>query len=80
MHYVYILESSRHRLKRYTGSTSDLKSRLTDHNAGRNASTSDARPWRLVAYFGFPNPGVAFEFERYLKSGSGKTFARRHFL
>ena len=33
-----------------------------------------------VSYFAFAGEAKAREFERYLKSGSGKTFANRHFL
>ena len=33
-----------------------------------------------VSYFAFAGEAKAREFERYLNSGSGKTFANRHFL
>jgi predicted GIY-YIG superfamily endonuclease len=78
MHYVYILESAFEKT-RYTGATSNLASRLAAHNAGRNPATFRARPWRLLAYFAFPNVVTAVRFERYLKSGSGRAFAKRHF-
>jgi putative endonuclease len=34
----------------------------------------------LVCYLGFASEASAKGFERYLKSGSGKTFLKRHFL
>ncbi|MGA2278907.1 MAG: GIY-YIG nuclease family protein [Verrucomicrobiota bacterium] len=33
MYYTYIIESVSHRGKRYIGHTSDLKQRVTEHNA-----------------------------------------------
>ncbi|HKS85871.1 MAG TPA: GIY-YIG nuclease family protein, partial [Pseudolabrys sp.] len=35
------------------------------------------RPWRLVAYFAFADSDRASEFERYLKSGSGRAFIKK---
>jgi hypothetical protein len=37
------------------------------------------RPWNLVAAFYIPDGSVARAFERHLKSGSGRAFAKRHF-
>jgi putative endonuclease len=80
MFYVYIIETECHPRRRYTGFTNDLKTRMRCHNSGGNISTAAARPWRLLAYFAFRSEWVAKAFELYLKSGSGKTFAKRHFL
>jgi hypothetical protein len=33
----------------------------------------------LVVAIEFPNESAAARFERYLKSGSGRAFAKRHF-
>ena len=79
MHYVYLLESVAGTSRHYVGSTTDLKQRLIDHNAGRSVHTASRRPWRLVVYLGFSNQGSALAFERYLKVGSGHAFVRRHF-
>jgi putative endonuclease len=46
----------------------------------KTRSTIHGRPWRLASYFAFADEIKARNFERYLKSGSGKTFANRHFL
>jgi putative endonuclease len=80
MFYTYIIESRGSQKKRYIGHTSDLKQRIADHNAGRCASTAKFTPWKLKNYTAFETLGQAQSFERYLKSGSGHSFARRHFL
>jgi putative endonuclease len=76
---VYILRSDRDRRRHYTGVTSDVKTRLTWHNAGQNIHTARDRPWSLVVAIEFPTEPAALAFERYLKSGSGRAFAKRHF-
>jgi putative endonuclease len=80
MHYVYLLESVQSRNRHYVGETTDLRRRLQAHNAGQSVYTRDLKPWRLVCYLGFASQTTAKTFERYLKSGSGKTFLKRHFL
>lgn len=77
MHYVYLLQSERAVAQRYVGTTSNLKHRLAQHNAGQSTHTSKFAPWKLVTYVAFSNESQAEEFERYLKSGSGHAFARR---
>jgi putative endonuclease len=80
MHYVYLLQSESHPRQRYIGITSDLKRRLRAHNNAYSAHTSKFRPWVLIAYFAFADKERAVAFERYLKSGSGRAFAQRHFV
>lgn len=80
MYYVYLLQSAVDNRLRYTGFTRNLRARLARHNAGQNQSTVHGRPWRLAIYFAFADETKARSFKRYLKSGSGKTFARRHFF
>ncbi|GAC1335659.1 MAG: GIY-YIG nuclease family protein [Bradyrhizobium sp.] len=77
MKYVYILESqdSEHF---YVGVTDDVPARLAKHNAGEVSHTSKYRPWRLKTYIAFSNHEQAVAFEKYLKSGSGRAFAKRH--
>ena len=76
MKYVYILESldSEHF---YIGIADDLRARLSKHNAGEVSYTSKYRPWRIKTYIAFSDEKQAFAFERYLKSGSGRAFARK---
>lgn len=77
-HYVYILVSESDPDRHYVGSTSDLNSRLAAHNAGKVSHTSKHKPWRVESAVAFRNKTKAIAFERYLKSGSGREFARRH--
>jgi len=79
VHYVYLLQSESSAAQRYVGTTSDLKQRLAQHNAGQSAHTSKFAPWRLVTYLAFSDVRKAELFERYLKSGSGHAFARKRF-
>lgn len=76
---VYVLRSERDPQRHYVGLTADVSSRLADHNAGRSAHTAKYRPWRLAVSIEFETTTQAAEFERYLKSGSGRAFAKRHF-
>ena len=76
---VYRLRS-RESGRRYTGVTrQSVLARLVNHNSGGVPTTRCHRPWELEAAFWFQNESLAFAFERYLKSGSGHAFAKRHF-
>jgi putative endonuclease len=77
MRYVYLLESINHPNERYIGLTDDLRPRFRAHNAGRSPHTSKFRPWRLVTYIAFSDEQKAIDFERYLKSASGRAFANK---
>ena len=78
MRYVYILESL-DSLHFYVGMTDDLRARLAKHNAGEVQHTSKYRPWRLRTYIAFDDEQRAIAIEKYLKSGSGRAFAKKHF-
>jgi putative endonuclease len=77
MKYVYILESL-NGLHFYVGIADDVPARLLKHNAGEVPHTSKYRPWRVRTYIAFTDENLAFAFERYLKSGSGRAFAKKH--
>ena len=77
--YVYVLVSESDPECHYVGSTSDLSVRLAAHNAGKVSHTSKRKPWRVETAIAFRSKKKAISFERYLKSGSGREFARRHF-
>jgi len=79
MHYVYILQSETFPDKFYTGQTDDLKNRLKIHNAGLSVATKRYIPWKIVSYHAFADTQTALKFEKYLKSGSGQAFSKRHF-
>ena len=78
-HYVYILKSEFAPERRYIGVTSDLTQRLAAHNSGKVSHTSKFKPWTIETAVAFCDENKATAFERYLKSGSGREFARRHF-
>jgi hypothetical protein len=46
------------------------------HNAGAVTHTSKFRPWRIKSYIAFADEARAVAFEKYLKSGSGRAFAK----
>jgi predicted GIY-YIG superfamily endonuclease len=77
MWYVYILRSIEFPDQEYTGATEDPKQRLSDHNAGRSPHTAKFKPWKLIWYCAFPDKYKAIEFEKYLKSHSGRAFAKK---
>ncbi|MEK7576800.1 MAG: GIY-YIG nuclease family protein [Patescibacteria group bacterium] len=76
MYYVYILKSLKDDSK-YVGTTTDLKKRLAAHNSGGNKYSSSKKPFRLIWYCAFSDEKKAYDFEKYLKSGSGFAFARK---
>ena len=75
-HYVYILETEdlQHH---YVGLTEDLRKRVEDHQQGRSPHTAKCGPWRLKTYIAFSDHAAAVAFEKYLKSGSGRAFAKK---
>ena len=79
MKYVYLLQSTSQPNQRYVGLASDVDVRLAAHNAGQSRHTSRYRPWRLCAAIRFEDDDKAVAFEAYLKTGSGWSFAKRHF-
>jgi putative endonuclease len=78
MKYVYILQSTIDEERFYVGSTRDLKQRFQEHNDGKSIHTNKFKPWLLKTYITFSDPQKADEFETYLKSGSGRAFAKKH--
>ena len=75
---VYVLKNSDDPPRYYTGVTADLPARLDAHNAGRCSHTVKHRPWVVDCVVKFADETRALKFEKYLKSGSGVEFARRH--
>jgi len=76
---VYILKSQTLADCYYVGLTSDVATRLETHNSGGSAHAAAGRPWRVVVTVEFDEESKAVRFERYLKTGSGRAFANRHF-
>ncbi len=77
-YFVYILKCVDN--KPYTGCTNNLKERIIRHSKGYVLATRDRLPVKLVAYIVFQDKYKAYEFEKYLKSGSGRAFIKRHIL
>jgi putative endonuclease len=77
MWYVYIIRSTSSPEHDYIGTTADLRKRIADHNAGKSTHTAKFTPWKLVWYSAFPDKYRALEFEKYLKSHSGRAFAKK---
>ncbi|MBK1829407.1 GIY-YIG nuclease family protein [Verrucomicrobiaceae bacterium R5-34] len=77
MYYVYMIRSKVDPAVTYTGFTADLRKRMEAHNAGRNVSTASKKPWILMGYVAFDDKLKALEFEKYLKTSSGKAFANK---
>lgn len=73
---VYLIQSLKDPSHRYVGITTDIQRRLEQHSAGEVRSTSPFRPWSVIALFSFADERRAIEFEKYLKSGSGRAFAQ----
>lgn len=78
-HYVYILRSEHDSGCHYVGLTGNLEERLAAHNTGKVSHTRKHLPWRIETAVAFREKLKATSFECYLKSGSGREFARRHF-
>ena len=64
----------------YIGCCFDLKERFKLHLKGKAEATRNRLPVKLVSYFAFSNKCTAFNFEKYLKSGSGRAFMKKHCL
>ena len=73
MFYTYILLSEKDG-KMYTGSTGDLRKRFHEHNSGKNFSTKNRGPFKLIYYEACLDRGDAEAREKFLKSGPGKKF------
>jgi putative endonuclease len=79
MHYVYIIESVSVPGHFYIGSTENLRARVRKHQADASTHSAKFRPWKVKTYIAFETKETALRFERYLKSGSGRAFCKRHF-
>jgi predicted GIY-YIG superfamily endonuclease len=80
-HHVYYIQTE-DQLHWYVGVTNNLQRRLYEHNNGLSKHTSKYiqwQQWELMMYFSFKDRTLADKFEVYLKSQSGREFAKRHF-
>jgi len=77
--YVYFLVSTADPSIHYTAVTRNLSARLYDHNRGNCPHSAKYKPWKVEMAIAFTSEAKARAFEKYLKTGSGREFARRHF-
>jgi putative endonuclease len=75
MYYVYSLKCND---GFYIGCTDNLRDRLTRHQKGYVPATKNRLPVILNFYIAVNDKYKAFEFEKYLKTGSGRTFIKKH--
>lgn len=79
MYYVYIVKCLEDK-SYYTGVTEDLKRRLSEHNRGPAKYTSSKGKFILIFYCAFSDKQKAYDFEKYLKSGSGIAFRNKRLI
>lgn len=75
---VYILLCSDNTY--YTGCTSNLEKRLVKHDRGEVHYTKSRLPVEVVTHIVFTNKYKAYDFESYLKSGSGIAFRNKRLV
>lgn len=76
-YFVYILNSVNYPEKYYTGFTEDVVGRLDKHNNGEVKYTSGFKPWKIKTVVSFADKSKALLFEKYLKTQSGRAFAKK---
>jgi predicted GIY-YIG superfamily endonuclease len=80
MYYVYLLQSINFPDQTYIGYTKNLDKRLEAHNQGNSLHTAKYKPWKVVMHLVFQEEKKAITFEKYLKTYSGKAFAKKRLL
>ena len=80
MYIVYILTSMTDPNRIYIGITRDLQRRLGEHNRTLTGYCKRYAPWQVETLITFTNIGLAEDFERYLKGGSGFAFLKKRLL
>lgn len=77
-HHVYILKCADG--KTCVGCTNNLDDRLDRHSKGMVHFTGTRLPVACIAAFGFIDKYKAYNFGKYLKTGSGRAFMGRHLI
>lgn len=73
MFYVYVLRSDKSG-RLYTGFTSDLRKRLSEHQGKKSLYTKKRGPYELIYYEACIDANDASAREKYLKTGMGKRY------
>jgi putative endonuclease len=71
MYYVYVLRNTK---QCYTGSTNDLRRRLSEHRDNNVFSTKNRGPWTLIYYEACISEKDTRIREKYLKTAWGKRY------
>ena len=79
-YYVYILRAVGDPERTYVGLTTDINRRVAEHNSGSQVHTKRYVPWELLTYVVFSQKRKATDFEKYLKSSSGRAFMKKRLL
>ena len=77
MYYVYSLKCKN---GYYVGCSDNLESRIERHKKGHVPATANRLPVELDFYFAIEDKYKAFQFEKYLKSGSGRAFLSKRLI
>ncbi|MBL8121414.1 GIY-YIG nuclease family protein [Candidatus Saccharibacteria bacterium] len=77
MYYVYFLKMNNEQI--YTGSTSNLRQRISNHERGSVITTSKHLPVILIGYEAYAEKSDAQRRERYLKTTEGKRIFRQQY-
>lgn len=76
--HVYLLRCSDDTI--YTGCTGNLEQRMSAHNKGEVSYTKSRLPFEVITFITFNDRYKAYNFEKYLKSGSGKAFMNKRLI
>ena len=76
--HVYLLKCNDSTI--YTGCTNNLERRLKQHENREVKSTASKLPFVLITYITFTDKYKAYNFEKYLKSGSGIAFRNKRLV
>ena len=79
MYFVYIIQSEKYG-SFYSGISGNINKRFSEHNSGAVKYTSSKRPYKLIWFCVFGDKKMAFDFEKYLKTGSGIAFRNKHII
>ncbi|WP_282040677.1 GIY-YIG nuclease family protein [Winogradskyella flava] len=75
---IYILQCSDNTY--YTGYTTNIEKRLKAHNNKEVHYTKSRLPVKLINLIQFENKQKAYDFERYMKTGSGIAFRNKRLI
>ena len=80
MYTVYVLRSVHHPERLYIGLTTGFGKRLAAHNTDASTYSKRYSPWELETHVVLKDKETAEHLEKYLKSGSGFAFLKKHLL